>query len=125
MEKVSIRIAGKDYNLRLTLGFWKAINRKQGDFTDISENQEDMLNAIKWSIYYGEPLETRTWTCIKELPFKDTDLLEVDDNLEEKIQEAYFLTLSKKMLEKYKDIEKRTEDYRNQKVEELLDNKKK
>jgi len=74
-----IEINKKDYELKITLGFWKNLSFPRSELESIAVDGKKMFEVIKLAIYYGSK-QANGWHCIKDMELEITD--EVMDDLD-------------------------------------------
>jgi hypothetical protein len=85
----TIKIEGKEYNLKVTLGFWKKLNIPREDFASILTNAERFSECIVLAVFYGNK-NAEGWNTLKEM----LEVLKVNDFIdelgaEEEVEEVY------------------------------------
>jgi len=118
-QDLKVTINDKDYQLLITLGFWKRCGFKREEANIIEQDPDVYSKALQLAIFYGNKKEC-SWNSledmVKELPMETIEELSEDHS--EKLSFAMIHYLPKKMreiiLSKMKDVEA--------KVAEAMDN---
>lgn len=87
-----VTINEKDYNLKITLGFYKMISFPREEMQSIYTNGTRLIEVLKLAIYFANK-KSKGWNCLgdldKEITESDFELIE-DRDIAEKIGTAIF-----------------------------------
>lgn len=108
-----IKIDGKDYKLKITLGFWKKLSFSQAEFNSIYINGVRLGECLKLALFYGNKND-EGWKCIADMENALPE--DVLDDIEYDVKEPLGLalinnmpeSLRKKVEEEQKDLEENT-----------------
>lgn len=130
MESLKVKIAGKDYKIKITLGFWKkcGFTREQAEI--ISTDTEKYSRALKLSVFYGNKQEFN-WECeedmFKNIPESSFD--DIDEDCADLISRAMIHYLPEKMrkviLAKINKTEEQLGEIIDNALDQALDQEKK
>lgn len=76
-KKPIIKINNKEFQLKITLGFWKDLSFKRSDFMSVRDDAEKIIECLKIAIFYGNRKKFG-WNNLKEME-KDVSQKELED----------------------------------------------
>ena len=85
-----VKIADKEYKLKITLGFYKNLSFRKEEIATIYSDATRLYEVIRLAIYYGNK-QVKGWTSPEDVKKEISDevLDEIDDcNFVEKIDQA-------------------------------------
>jgi hypothetical protein len=99
MEAVNIK--GKDYKLKVTLGFWRMLSFPKSEVNTLYDNAERFNEALRLAIFFGNE-ELYGWQSLADLEAtisqKDIDRID-DTEISNKLSQAMLDSYSKEMRE--------------------------
>lgn len=119
MEKAIVKIKGKDYRLKFTIGFWKKIQELYGikkSELDVAINEnfgDTVTKVVYWGIYYG--LDKRP-SSQEDMPFKIEDLDDLSPAVLDAIEEAVIDGMTKAEKEMVDKVKK----FQGEKIDDLI-----
>jgi hypothetical protein len=87
-----IKINGKDYNLKITLGFYKKLSFPKSELNNIHDNSIRLFEAVKLAVYFGNK-QDKGWLSIADMDKEISDDMfdDIDDgNIIEKLSQAIY-----------------------------------
>ena len=81
MSSNTVKINGKDYKLKVTLGFYKRLSFPQTELESIYTSGKRLFEVVKLAVYFGSK-QDRGWSSLADLEKEITEehFEEIDDN---------------------------------------------